>query len=247
MKILTLHNTQRTIKIAQMKSGIILLASTTLITLYCYWESIEFATPTQWELPGCYSAILMLSMSTCSRRDFIAKLSVLVGAVLASCTPLNIVLKNYPEEFDNDDAIKLDNLKAFVITIIPGADINDKNLCRIFSDSFYGFNKYCGFFVSDLCTRSKKMFDKNSFCDLTAEQKTEVVLSGLNADTTLNKIYSAAIFMSQVSYYSSIYDDENGCQLIDFNGPTSFVNSEMSYKNPKVYLASEITENGNYN
>lgn len=183
----------------------------------------------------------------CNRRDFITKMAILSGAVLASCTPLKVIFKNYPEEYDIDDTTKSNNLKAFVITVIPGADINDKNLCRIFNDSFYGFDQYCGFFVSDLCTRSEKMYGKKSFCDLTADQRTDVILSGLEADATLNKIYSAAIFMSQVSYYSSVYDDERGCELIEFNGNSSFEYSELSYKNPKLYLASEVTVDGNYN
>jgi hypothetical protein len=183
----------------------------------------------------------------CNRREFITKIAILSGAALASCTPLKIIFKDYPNEFENNDTIKINNLRAFVITVIPGADANDVNLCRIFSDSFYGFEKYCGFFISDLCKRSEKKFGKKSFYDLTAEQRTDVILSGLEADTTLNKIYSAAIFMSQVSYYSSIYDDEKGCDLIDFKGNTSFVYSEMSYKNPELYLATEITINGNYN
>ena len=133
-----------------------------------------------------------------SRRNFITKIAILSGATLASCTPLKIMFRNYPDEFENNVTINLNkNQSAFIITVIPGADVNDVNLCKIFKDSFYGFENYCGFFISDLYKRSDKMFGKKSFYDLTAEQRTDVILSGLDADATLNKIYSAAILMSQ--------------------------------------------------
>lgn len=186
-------------------------------------------------------------MANCNRREFITKLAILSGAALVSCTPLKIILKNYSDEFESNDTIKINNLRAFVTTVIPGVDANDVNLCKIFNDGFYGFENYCGFFIFDICKRSQKMFGEKLFCDLNVEQRTDVILSGLDADATLNKIYTAAIFMSQVSYYSSIYDDENGCELIDFGGSSSFVYSEMFYKNPESYLADQITIDGNYN
>lgn len=179
------------------------------------------------------------------RKEFIKKLSLLTGFFLASCTPLKVILKSYPDQFDEVDR-KEEILKAFVTTIVPGADIKDINICKIFNDEFYGFNKFCGFFVSDLCDKSQEMFNKADFHKLSIDQRTRVVQAGLEDDSTTSKLYTAAIYMAQVSSYCSIYDDEKGCKLIGFAGNYGFMETEFTSKDFSSFLAEEVTLTGNY-
>ncbi|MCX8106227.1 MAG: hypothetical protein N3D80_10205 [Ignavibacterium album] len=180
-----------------------------------------------------------------SRRDFLLKISTLVSTSLIGCSQLRILVKDYPKSFDEDIKSADNELKNFVLTIIPGADENDQNTIRIFRDEFYGFNKYVGFFISDLCSRSKMLFNQEKFSSLTIFQKEEVINSAIDDDSLINKIYTAAIFMSQVSVYCSIYEDGKISSLLDSVEKYSFNNVE-TIESKELYLATEMTSNGNY-
>lgn len=179
------------------------------------------------------------------RLDFIKKISLLTGVVIAGCSPVKILLKLYPERFDDND-YKKKILSAFVTTIIPGADLTDPNICRIFSDHYYPFHKYCGFFVSDLCKKSKRRFYTENFHQLKLEERTSIVKEGLRDEFTTSRLYTAAIYISQVSFYSGIYDDDKGCELIDFEGRYGFMNTNTKIDKSKLQQANEITSYGNY-
>jgi len=148
---------------------------------------------------------------------------------------------------DSDEKLIDSILRAFVVTVIPGAPIDDPHLTRMYSDEFYPFHSYRGFFVSDLCRRGEDLYGTERFDQLSLEQRTKVVQDGLDADATTSRLYRGAIFMAQVSVYGSIYDDENGCSLIDFHGANSgFTPEEMCYRDNSPFLAGEITQDGNY-
>jgi len=181
-----------------------------------------------------------------SRLDFLKKISLSLGVLMTSCTPINILLNTHDDKYDEDSKLKSKILRAFVTAVIPGSDLNNPELCKIFCDDYYPFHKYCGFFVSDLCSKSQKLFGSECFYDLSIEQRTEVIQSGLDDDSTTERIYTAGIFIAQVSVYCSIYDDEKGCNLIDFKGSYGFMDAEIYYSNPQIYLAEEITSTGNY-
>jgi hypothetical protein len=181
-----------------------------------------------------------------SRLDFLKKISFSFGVLMTSCTPVNILLNTHDDKYDDDSILKTKILRAFVTAVIPGTDPNNPDICKIFCDDYYSFHKYCGFFVSDLCSKSQNLFGSECFYDLSIEQRTEVIQSGLEDDSITERIYTAAIFIAQVSVYCSIYDDEKGCNLIDFKGNYGFIDAEIYYRNPQVYLAEEITSTGNY-
>jgi hypothetical protein len=186
------------------------------------------------------------SSSAISRYEFLRQIALSAGFIMTSCTPVKILLNTHDNKFDSDADLKEKILAAFVAAVIPGADKRDPNFCRIFCDEYYPFHKYSGFFISDLCSKSKKLFGTESFYDLSLQEQTEVIQAGLDDDTTTNKIYTAAIFIAQVSIYCSIYNDERGCDLIDFSGNYAFVDAEMYHNNSHIYLASELTATGNY-
>ncbi|MBI1805068.1 MAG: hypothetical protein HY033_08920 [Ignavibacteriae bacterium] len=182
-----------------------------------------------------------------SRLDFIKNLSLLSGLLVAGCTPLRILLKQFPEEFKTNNELIDTMLRAFVVTVIPGAPFDDPNLTRIYTDDFYPFHSYCGFFVSDPSKRSEELYGTERFEQLAFDQRTKVIQGGLQADATLARLYAGAIFMAQASFYGGIYDDEKGCPLIDFHGTNSgFSADEMFYPDGRSFLACEVTQTGNY-
>lgn len=181
-----------------------------------------------------------------SRLDFIKRFSLGLGVIMTSCTPVKILLNAHEDKFDDDATLKIKILTAFVTAVIPGIDPNDPDLCRIFCDEYYLFHKYNGFFISDLFDKSEKLFGTENFYDLTLDERTQVIQAGLDDDSTTERIYTAAIFIAQVSSYCSIYNDEKGCSLIDYQGSYGFMDSEMFYPNPNKYMAHEFTSTGNY-
>lgn len=181
-----------------------------------------------------------------SRNDFLKKITFSLGVLMTSCTPVKILLNTHDDKYDEDADLKSKILKAFVTAVIPGADCSDPDNCKIFCDDYYPFHKYCGFFTSDLCNKSEKLFETECFHSLPLDQRTEVIQAGLNDDATTERIYTAAIFIAQVSVYCSIYNDENGCKIIDFPGSYGFVDTEMFYANQYEYLANELTSTGNF-
>ncbi len=182
-----------------------------------------------------------------TRHEFVKEISIVAAGILGGCTPLKIVFNAFPERFSKDAHLCEQMLRAFVTTVIPGAVNNDTNLIRIFRDTYYPFCGYCDFFVSDLAARSANLFGDDQFDRLTRQQRAAVVRDGLDGDATIERLYQGAIFMSQVSYYAGIYDDEKGCPLIDFHGSNyGFGEEEMYYTNSSLYLASEATSDGNY-
>jgi hypothetical protein len=181
-----------------------------------------------------------------SRIDFLKRLALTTGVFVTSCTPLKIILNTHEEKYGSDKNLREKILTAFVTAVIPGADTADPNLCKIFCDDYYPFHKYSGFLISDLCNKSKKLFGNEHFDELSLDDRTKVIASGLADDSTTNRIYTAAIFITQVSVYCSIYDDDRGCSLINSPGSYGFVDAEMFHPNNQTYLAKEITSSGNY-
>jgi hypothetical protein len=181
-----------------------------------------------------------------NRLDFIKKLSLLTSVIITSCTPVRVLLKSYPDKYEDNEKLQRKILNAFVLTVIPGANPSDPDLCRIFNDEYYPFHKFCGFFVSDLCSKSKDQFGTENFHDLSLRQRTQVIQAGLDDDSTTAKLYDGAIYMAQVSYYSCIYSDEKAVELIDFDGNYGFMEAQMYHKNHYSFMANEKTLTGNY-
>jgi hypothetical protein len=181
------------------------------------------------------------------RKRFVAELGLILGGLLAGCTPAKILLKAYPGKYGNDPDLAERYLRAFVLTVIPGADPADPNLTRIFLDDFYPFHSHCPFFLSDLADRSRDLFGEEDFGRLLPGERTEVIQSGLDGDAIVSRLYQAAVYMCQVSYFGSIYDDERGCPLIGYPGTETYHSpGEMFYLHAERYLSFELTGDGNY-
>jgi len=183
-----------------------------------------------------------------SRLTFLKHVSVILGLAASGCSPLRILLKDYPKRFEEDAGLRESTLRSFVTTVIPGAAMDQPDLIRIYGDPFYPFRQYCGFFLSDLARRSSDLFGTDKFDRLVLEQRTIVIENGLDGDATVARLYRGAILMAQASYFGGIYDDVKGCPQIDFHGSNAgFTDSEIFYPNASVFLASEATVDGNEN
>jgi len=184
--------------------------------------------------------------SPVSRRAAVRTLG-LAGAVLAAgCTPLRIVLHDYPDVFDEDRTLTDRILRAFVTTVVPGADLHSPDLARAFLDPAYPFAPRAPFFASDLCRRSRETFGLADFDGLHEAQRTQVIVNGLCADGTSRRLYGGAVFLARVAVFAGIYDDARGCDLIEFRGNRGLLLLEdQTYPDPERFLAGEITADGN--
>ncbi len=182
-----------------------------------------------------------------TRRDVLRRLGVLTAGLATACTPLRIVLHDYPHSCDEDAGCRDRVLRAFVLTVIPEAEAGDPNLTRAFSDPDLHFAPYRGFFVSDLCRRAAARTGTATFERLSLEERTAAVQEGLQADATTARLYTGAILVAQASYYASIYDDARGCRLIGFDGAYQFHGIEaITYPDPERFLSWPATPDGNW-
>lgn len=181
-----------------------------------------------------------------TRRDALRRLGALTAGLATACTPLRIVLHDYPHVFDAEEESER-VLRAFVLTVIPEADAGDPNLARAFGDPELRYAPYRGFFVSDLCRRSQTRTGEAAFERLSLAERTAVVRDGLRADATTARLYTAAILVAQASYYAGIYDDARGCPLIGFDGAYQFRGIEtITYPDPERFLSWSATRDGNW-
>jgi len=182
-----------------------------------------------------------------TRRSFNKGLLLSFGALLASCTPVKILLKAYPEEYKTSHGLQDEMLRAFILTIVPGADKNTPKMTEIYYDHYYPFASYVPFFLSDLDGRAKKLFSGRSFLELTQTEKEKTVYDGLhNGDASAQRLYRGAIYMTRANIYAGIYDDNRGCPHIDFHGKDQdFDPDKMYYKDAKHYFAPQISLSGN--
>jgi hypothetical protein len=180
-----------------------------------------------------------------SRRTVLRCLgAITAGIATNACTPLRILTRAYPEEF-NHDVDKVGRvLRAFVSAVIPGAPEDSADLVRAYSDRAYPFAPYTAFLASDLCRRARGRCGEDGFWALDARQRTELIGEALAADGATRRLYTAAIFLAQVSFYGGIYDDERGCPLIDFAG--RYRGDEVSYDGAERFLPASCTPSGNY-
>lgn len=182
-----------------------------------------------------------------SRREAVRRLAVaLVGAGAAACAPVRIALKAYPAEFSTDSGMVERTLRAFVLTVVPGADPEDPGPTRVFAERFHPFGPHRGFFAADLCRRTRQRFGEGRFDRLPAAERTWVVRRGLRQRGVVGRMYAGAVLLAQIAVYARIYDDARGSSLIDFDGgghlPTP---AGLTYPDAGRFLARPLTATGN--
>ncbi len=117
---------------------------------------------------------------------------------------------------------------------------------RAFYDSYYPLAKYRNFFAADLCERALNQFGSDEFERLAPEQRTRIIEKGLSKGGTIGRLYTGAIFLTQIAFYAGIYDADRGCPLIGFDGRYRFRSvADTSYPNPGSFSARATTVDGN--
>jgi hypothetical protein len=165
--------------------------------------------------------------------------------VLSIPHALQMVLKIFPHKYCRNRLLRQRILKAFVSTVIPGADENDENLVSMYEDKYYPLITYCGYFAFDLNRKSKKLFNKKEFINLTLQERTKVIQTALNGRELTKRLYKGAILMAHVSYYGAVYNEERGCPLIDFPGRNNgYTKDEISYTFSSIFFDRELSVDG---
>lgn len=185
-----------------------------------------------------------------SRRNFIKIMSVMSAAIFSSCSDIRMLFNLVPDKYKDDRDLIERTLRSFAVTVIPGANEDDINLIKIYTDEFYPFHKFCNYFVYDLCKRSKYLYGEENFYNLSSKKRNYVIknATGNGEDADTIRLYEFAVFVTQVSFYGGIYDDGKGCALIEFKGNRSGNKPEEKYyPDNSFYLAREITKEGNFN
>jgi len=181
---------------------------------------------------------MIQSISAGSRAQTMDPASLWTGA--------RMILGLYPRRFKTDARMQDRILRAFVITVIPGAPNGHPHLVRIFHDSFYPFYPYTPYLVYDLQRRTMATFGTSDFDQLDQQQRTTVLEEALADDNTTARLVKGAILMVQVSFFAGIYDPEEGCPLIDFHGRKErWLSPEHSYPSPGLYIPEPATADGN--
>jgi len=181
-------------------------------------------------------------------RRSVLKGLLLAGAGLAvGCAPTRIVLGLYSDDFENDAGLTEDFLVAFISTVVPGIDPSTPDLTRQFHDDYYPFAAHRNFFLYDLRKRSEKVAGTPDFPSLSYDQRERVIQDGLEAGGVTRRLYTGAVFLTQIATYAGIYDEDRGCELIGFEGRNrGFRRSTLTYPDRDRFLAEGITGNGNY-
>lgn len=154
--------------------------------------------------------------SALHRREF---LLLMASAGFASaCTPLQIGLKIYPRDFKENTQLVDETLRAFVLTVVPGMPKDDPNLIRVFHDELFRVDTHRGWLAFDLCDRARDLTGEPRFVALEYADRERVISAALAAGGVTKRLYTAAIYVSQIAIYAGIYDDDAGCPVWSFDG-----------------------------
>lgn len=159
-------------------------------------------------------------------------------AVTSACTPLKILFSNKdPGEHEYDRT-----LIAFMVTIIPGVQIESVGLTNIYYDHFYPFSPYIKIFAEALDKASVKKFSSEKFSELSTAKREVIVEEILSKGGIIGQLSFAALFMAQLSVYTGRCNSAENCELIDFECKDS---ETESYPDLANYTADPITRDGN--
>ncbi|MCH9014983.1 MAG: hypothetical protein IH877_04765 [Gemmatimonadetes bacterium] len=165
---------------------------------------------------------------------------------VSACTPARILLRDYPAEFDTEPLRVDRTLRAFVTAVVPGMDPSEANLVRAFYDSYFPLEPHRNFLAAELSRYARERYGRDRFDLLPYEHRVRVIQDGLDEGGIIARIFGGAVFLTQIACYSGIYDDEQGCSLVDFEGRYRVRPiSETSYDHPERFLPTATTVDGN--
>lgn len=180
-----------------------------------------------------------------TRREALQRCGAALAAVAVSgCAPTFLARALYPEADALDSATIDRALVAFISTVIPGAE-NPVAIVRLFADPALRIAPYRAVLVADLTRRARALHARD-FEHLTEAQRTQVVRDGLEGGAVAGKLYTGAVFLAQVVFFSGLWHPRGECPLIGFEGAYRYQGPEaLTYPDPENFLAAAITADGN--
>lgn len=182
-----------------------------------------------------------LGSTNINRREALSRFLLGTAGFLVSCSPLNIL---GAKSTLTSKQTEIEILGAFMETIVPGLDVNHPGLTAVFYDKYYRFTKFRKILVNDIINQTRKLFSVNSFETLQREGREKIVQHVLNVGGIMKKVYSGAIYLTQITAYAGLYNRNYSSPIIDFKAEYSF--EPTSYPNYKDFLGDNQTIDGNY-
>lgn len=179
-----------------------------------------------------------------SRRAALSRLGVLALSATSACTPVRLVLGTYPRPEasgeESTDAI----LHAFARTIAPGL-ADDPGFTRVYADPFYRFARYREFFAGDLRRRAEQGWGRG-FTSLGQAERVVIISEGLDGGAVTRRLYTGAVFLTQVVAFSQAWSDGGRPAALGFDGaPLPPSRAAITYPEPARFLAEPLTTDGN--
>lgn len=181
-----------------------------------------------------------------SRRQAIRLLAGGIAAIaMGACTPATIILKSYPEQYRPSSSATRAALRAFTATVVPGLTDDEARAVTVLDDPFYPTAKFSGFLASDLDRRAERRHER-LFGSLNLSQRTDIVRKALDGDATTRKLYTGAVFLTQVAVYGGIHADGAGCRLSGYPGGYHLADPALvSYPDTSRFAARALSRDGN--
>jgi hypothetical protein len=173
-----------------------------------------------------------------TRRNMIKKLGALAGGIFI--LPLTRGLSP-DENLDLQRSSK--TLLAFAGTVTPGVMAVGGGFTEIFDERVYGFRKFKWLLLTDLRNRSRRIFGNDNFAKLEPEQRHRVIVNALRTRGIMRRLYSGAIQITQVGYYSGYRCRPEGCTEIGFR--SQFGYEPACYAEGSDFFGQSLTDDGN--
>lgn len=184
---------------------------------------------------------------TVSRRTMLKGFAAMAMAVGSGCAPVKFLVRPTSPELADDPGRIDDVLRGFVDAVVPGCEPDHANAVRALGDPRFPLARYRAMFASDLCGRAGALCGHRGFAELPRSERARVIRDGLASDALTRRLYTGAVFLTQLALFSGIYDDQAGAPLIEFDGRYRFRGLDaITYPHPEQFLPAAMTSDGNY-
>ncbi len=169
-----------------------------------------------------------------NRREAIQQLAILTSGALV-----------YPMKLEWANAATVvvgrsNTLEVFADTIVPGHGVRLK---QALDDPFYGFKPFKPLLAIDLRMRSRRIHGTRAFKKLSLEQRNEVIADAMKTKGTVQRLYSGAIQIVQLAFYTGYTLQPEACEQIGFTAV--YDGRDPSYPESNQFFGSALTANGN--
>ena len=179
-----------------------------------------------------------------TRREILRGLGALGLLHLSGCATLELGLGLHSDRFEEDADLTRSYLEAFAATVVPGCPGGATCPGQALVDPDFPLADHAPWLLDDLRERSRARGAE--FPGLSPEDRQAVVAEGVGASGVTSRVYTGAVFLTQIAAFSALYDESGAAPLIDFPGPNrGYRRSEITYPEPEEFLGRERSATGN--